>query len=98
LRSPSRSTKPVIVTGTPQLTLETGTVDRSVDYVSGSGTDTLVFNYTVQAGDTASDLDYLSSNALALNGGTLRDAAANDAVLTLPAPGATGSLGETRTS
>jgi hypothetical protein len=65
LRSPSRSTKPVIVTGTPQLTLETGTVDRSVDYVSGSGTDTLLFNYTVQAGDTASDLDYLSSNALA---------------------------------
>jgi hypothetical protein len=28
-----------------------------------------------------------------LNGGTIRDAAANDASLTLPAPGALGSLG-----
>jgi hypothetical protein len=72
LRSPSRSTKPVVVTGTPQLTLETGTVDRSVGYVSGSNTDTLVFNYTVQAGDTASDLDYVSSGAFYLNGGTLQ--------------------------
>jgi predicted outer membrane repeat protein len=88
--------EPVIVSGTPQLTLETGTIDRIVDYVSGSGTDTLVFDYTVQAGDTSSDLDYLSSNALALNGGTLRDAVANDAVLTLPAPGATGSLGDNK--
>jgi predicted outer membrane repeat protein len=86
----------VIVTGTPQLTLETGTVDRIVDYVSGSGTDTLVFNYTVLAGDTSPDLDYLSSGALDLNGGTLRDAVANDAVLTLPAPGATGSLGDNK--
>ena len=41
----------VTVTGTPKLTLETGDVDRAVDYVSGSGSDTLVFNYTVQSGD-----------------------------------------------
>ncbi len=83
----------VTVTGTPQLTLETGTTDRVVNYVSGSGTDTLTFTYTVQAGDTSSDLDYLSSSALALNGGTIKDGASVDATLILPTPGTAGSLG-----
>ncbi|WP_139434213.1 beta strand repeat-containing protein [Aeromonas media] len=83
----------VTVTGTPQLTLETGTTDRTINYVSGSGSNTLTFNYTVQAGDTSADLDYLSSVALGLNGGTIRDAAGNNATLTLPTPGAAGSLG-----
>ncbi|NLF73821.1 MAG: hypothetical protein GX575_32830, partial [Candidatus Anammoximicrobium sp.] len=85
--------EPVYVTGTPQLTLETGTIDCVVDYTSGSGTDTLTFEYTVQAGDTSPDLDYENASALALNGGTIRDLAANQATLTLPAPGAAGSLG-----
>ncbi|MNG87301.1 Cadherin domain protein [compost metagenome] len=83
----------VTVSGTPQLTLETGTTDRTINYVSGSGSNTLTFNYTVQAGDTSADLDYLSSVALGLNGGTIRDAAGNNATLTLPTPGAAGSLG-----
>ena len=83
----------VTVTGTPKLTLETGSVDRAVNYVSGTGTNQLTFTYTVQAGDTSADLDYLSTSALDLNGGTIRDAAANNATLTLPAPGAANSLG-----
>jgi large repetitive protein len=83
----------VNVTGTPQLTLETGTTDRVVNYASGSGSSTLVFNYTVQAGDTSPDLDYQSTSALALNGGTIKDLAGNAGILTLVAPGATGSLG-----
>lgn len=86
----------VFVTGVPRLTLETGTTDAVVSYASGSGTPTLTFTYTVGAGDTTPDLDYVSSSALALNGGTIRDAAANDASLTLPAPGAPGSLGANR--
>jgi hypothetical protein len=85
-------TESVTVTGTPQLTLETGTVDRVVNYASGSGTSVLTFNYTVQAGDSASDLDYASTSALALNSGSIRDAASNNALLTLPTPGASGSL------
>ena len=85
----------VTVTGTPQLTLETGTTDRVVNYTSGTGTNTLVFNYTVQAGDTSSDLDYSAINSLSLNSGTIRDAAGNNATLTLPAPGAVNSLGDT---
>jgi hypothetical protein len=86
-------TESVTVTGTPQLTLETGTTDRVINYTSGSSSSTLTFNYTVQSGDGSSDLDYLSSSALALNGGTINDAGNNVAVLTLPTPGTTGSLG-----
>ena len=48
----------VNVTGTPQLTLETGTIDHVANYVSGSGTTTLTFKYTVQDGDESADLDY----------------------------------------
>ncbi|HAS82230.1 MAG TPA: hypothetical protein DCS43_06045, partial [Verrucomicrobia bacterium] len=83
----------VSVSGTPRLTLETGTTDRTVDYTSGSGSDTLTFRYTVQLGDLSADLDYTGTGALALNGGTIRDAEENDATLTLPTPGAAGSLG-----
>jgi hypothetical protein len=83
----------VNVTGTPQLTLETGSTDRTINYVSGSGTSSLTFNYTVQAGDTTADLDYISTAALTLNGGTIKDASNNNATLTLASPGAANSLG-----
>ncbi len=84
----------VNVSGTPQLTLETGTTDRAASYALGSGSATLTFSYTVQAGDTAVDLDYASTTALALNGGTIIDATSGQAAgLTLPAPGAANSLG-----
>ncbi|QEY61909.1 DUF4347 domain-containing protein [Metapseudomonas lalkuanensis] len=83
----------VNVTGIPQLLLETGVTDRTLDYVSGSGSNTLTFSYTVQAGDVAADLDYATTTALTLNGGTIKGAASQDAILTLAAPGAAGSLG-----
>ncbi|MDQ3076036.1 MAG: Ig-like domain-containing protein [bacterium] len=83
----------VVVGGVPRLTLETGTTDRTVNYVSGHTTTTLVFTYTVTQGDLNSDLDYTSTLALALNGGTITDAVTNAATLTLPTPGASGSLG-----
>ena len=82
----------VTVTGTPQITMETGATDRVVNYYSGSGTTTLTFNYKVLAGDTSNDLDYASTTALALNGGTIRDGSGNNGILTLPTPGATGSI------
>ncbi|MCM5680003.1 DUF4347 domain-containing protein [Schlegelella sp. S2-27] len=78
--------------GTPTLLLETGTTDRLASYVSGSGSDTLTFSYTVQAGDLSADLDYQSTGALALNGATLRNATDDDAVLTLPATGGANSI------
>ena len=85
--------KSVVVTGIPRLTLETGASDAIVDYSSGSGTANLTFTYTVAAGQTSTDLDYASTSALALNGGTIADAMGNPALLTLAAPGVAGSLG-----
>ena len=43
--------------GTPTLELETGSTNQTATYSSGTGSSTLVFSYTVQAGDTATDLD-----------------------------------------
>ena len=83
----------VTVTGTPQLTLETGTTDAVVNYASGTGTTILTFNYTIAAGENSVDLDYGSTTALALNSGTIVDVAGNAATLTMPSPGANNSLG-----
>ncbi|WP_170147892.1 Calx-beta domain-containing protein [Marinoscillum furvescens] len=83
----------VVVSGTPQLTLETGTTDRVINYLSGSASFTLTFSYTVLPGDISADLDYVSISALTLNGGTIQDGGGAGAVLTLPSPGAAGSLG-----
>ncbi|MBS1186777.1 MAG: Hemolysin-type calcium-binding region, partial [Burkholderiaceae bacterium] len=87
--------KAVNVTGAPTLLLETGTTDHVASYASGTGSNTLIFNYTVQAGDSSADLDYANAaTSLALNGGTIKDASsADNAVLTLAATGAAGSLG-----
>ena len=82
--------------GTPQLTLETGGSDAVVDYSSGTGSNTLTFNYTIGAGHTSSDLDYKATSSLALNSGTIRDAVLNDATLTLASPGAANSLGDNK--
>ncbi|MEP1777871.1 YDG domain-containing protein [Reichenbachiella sp.] len=87
----------VTVTGTPQIELETGDTDRTVDYTSGSTTTTLTFNYTVKAGDTnGGGLEYTSTAALTLNSGTIKDDAGNTATLTLANPGASGSISSTK--
>jgi hypothetical protein len=86
----------VNVTGTPTLKLETGSNDRTINCASGTAITSMTCTYTIQAGDTSADLDYFDTSALALNGGTIRDSGSNNAVLTLPAPGATNSLGQTK--
>ncbi|MCY1287555.1 hypothetical protein D9M70_365520 [compost metagenome] len=65
----------VIVNGTPRLALDIGGTTVFADYVAGSGTGTLVFQYRVQAGDN--DADGIAVTGLAANGATLRDAAGN---------------------
>jgi hypothetical protein len=84
---------PVTVTGTPQLTLATGAGVAVVPYTSGSGTAALTFMYPIITNQNSADLDYVSATALVLNGGTITDGLARPATLTLPAPGAAGSLG-----
>ena len=61
-----------------------------MDYTSGTGSDTLLFRYTVQSGDLSSDLTYASEKALA---GTIKDGSGNDVVLVLPTVGNSGALG-----
>ncbi|MGZ6371456.1 MAG: choice-of-anchor D domain-containing protein, partial [Bdellovibrionota bacterium] len=61
----------VNVTGTPQLTLGLGG-SPVANYTSGSGSNTLVFSYTVGAGDSSADLDYAATTSLGLNGGTIK--------------------------
>ncbi|HZX75581.1 autotransporter domain-containing protein [Lysobacter sp.] len=65
----------VNVTGTPGLpiTFDVGGM-REAAYVSGSGTDVLVFSYTVAAGDQDLDGPTLGS-AFVLNGGAIADLA-----------------------
>ena len=83
----------VNVTGNPQLTLETGENDVTINYNDGTGTVKLTFNYVVSEGDTSSDLDYINSSALAVIGGAIKDVAGNTSLLVLPSPGAANSLG-----
>jgi hypothetical protein len=83
----------VIVTGTPRLHLSTGASGRYANYVSGSYGNTLIFEYAAQAGDEITDLDYVGTSSLQLNGGTIADFSDNTIVLTLSSPGSAGSLG-----
>ena len=79
----------VTVTGSPRLALSDG---GTAIYSSGTGSSNLVFNYVVGAGDTSAHLDYASTSALTLNGGTIT-AGSVPVLLPLASPGAVGSLG-----
>ena len=85
-------TRDVVVAGIPQLMLETGTTDRIVSYTAGSQSVTLTFNYVVKEGDSSPDLEYVSTTALSLNGGSIKDLIDRDAEIALPEPGAANSL------
>lgn len=74
----------VFVEGTPYLELNTSPA-RNATYLSGSGTDTLKFAYTIMEGDgTTAELDYKGANALKLEeSSSIKDAAGHDAELNL---------------
>ena len=74
-------------------TNNTSTNETRLDYTTGSGTNILTFNYTVASDHTTSDLDYVATSSLTLNGGTIKDTEGNAATLTLASPGTSGSLG-----
>lgn len=58
-------------TGTPTLDLNSNSTAKAL-YISGSGSNTLNFEYTISATDVASDLNYVSVNALNLMGNITR--------------------------
>jgi hypothetical protein len=72
----------VTVTGTPQLKLNIGGVDRFADYQPGGGSAALVFSYTIQNGDTDTDGISIDADSLSLNDGTIKDGADSDITLT----------------
>lgn len=71
-----------LVTGSPRLAVRIGTDTVYANYVSGSGTTSLIFTTTIQAGQNsdASGIQ-VGANALQLNGGTLLDSDGNPAIL-----------------
>ena len=86
----SESVTVVTTGGTPRIALTVGTNTVYATYLSGSGTSALVFRYTVQANDL--DTNGVTLGALDLNGGTLADASANNAQLTLNSVGSTSAV------
>ena len=72
----------VDVTGTPQFTVTNDTPARNVvlDYASGTGTNRLTFTKAIAANNAATnagDVLSLGANAVALNGGTVKDKGTN---------------------
>ncbi|RZI56338.1 MAG: hypothetical protein EOP14_05850, partial [Pseudomonas sp.] len=79
--------------GDIKLLLENGSTDHYALYTGGTGTDTLSFDYVVQAGDTSADLDYESTSALTVTpSGAIKDSAGSNSTLTLPAIGGPASI------
>ncbi len=72
----------VTVVGMPQIALMVDTNARQAIFASGSGNANLVFTYTVVAGETDANGVSINADALTLNGGTIRNSAGDDAVLT----------------
>ena len=74
-----------ITSGTPTLSLSTGSPSTTaVNYISGTNSNTLVFQYTVVSGNFSAELTYSSTPALA---GNITDTAGKSANLTLVASG-----------
>jgi hypothetical protein len=80
----------VFVIGVPELALNNGAIAYST---GGSGTNSLTFSYTVGISGAVARLDEASAGSLILAGSTIRDGRGRPAILTVPQPGAAGSLG-----
>jgi hypothetical protein len=69
------------VTGAPQLGLNIGATTVQAQYVSGSGSNSLLFKYTLLGSQSDSNGVSINASSLTLNGAKLVDAAGNAAVL-----------------
>ena len=78
------------------LELETGGTERTVDYVSGTGTALLTFTWLQnEAGDTSSAFDF-TLIPLSLNGGTVGEGDNAATTLTLDHQTSSGSLADNK--
>lgn len=71
----------VTISGAPSIALDIGGSSVAALYSAGSGSDRIVFAYTVQPGDN--DSDGFAIGAISLNGGNMTDAAGNALDLTI---------------
>ncbi|GAB9466558.1 hypothetical protein Gpo141_00003930 [Globisporangium polare] len=88
----------VLALGMPTLTLATSTTGPNgvAECVTlNTWTTKIVFQYDVVLTDSASDMNYLSTSALSLNGGTIQDRNMQTPVLTLPDLASANSLAGT---
>lgn len=86
--------KPVVVSGgTPFITLNAG-LDARATYLSGSGSNILVFRYVIKANENIVKLNYSSTRALDLNAAIIRDVdnSGEDVKLDLPPIGSGSDL------
>ncbi|MGK5085987.1 hypothetical protein WDW86_00360 [Bdellovibrionota bacterium FG-2] len=86
-----RFSEKITISGTPALTVNAGNGAALATYVGTSGEDALEFRYTAQVLNDTTALDYASTSSLT-TAGTITSALGVNANLTLPAPGASGSL------
>ena len=73
----------VTVSGTPQLALDIGGETRQADYASGSGTESLLFSYTVAEDDEDTEGIGVPADSLTLNGGAITAITADGLAATL---------------
>ena len=80
----------VTVTGMPRIALVIGATTVHADYVSSPTGSSMLFRYTVLAGQT--DANGIAVSALTLNGGSIRSSLGISATLTLNSVGSTSSV------
>jgi hypothetical protein len=85
-----RFSEPVRVTGVPRLVLQVGRVVQRAAYVSGSGTDRLVFRWRVPGGLIERIGIRLARQLELPSGARIADRAGNPAILTFTPPSVTG--------
>lgn len=83
----------VNVTGTPRIILSVGGTAKYANYLSGSGTTTLIFRYTVDAG--ANDTDGILVGGIQMNSGTILNAGGGLVDLSFLPPNGAGILIDT---
>ncbi len=83
-------TDTVNVTGLPYLTVTIGNQVRQAGYASGTGTNQLVFEYTIVNGDVDDNGIYIG--AINLNSGAIRSTGGDDAVNSLTSVGSTSGV------
>ena len=74
-----------VASGTPSVDITIGSTTKSAGYISGSGSNTLVFQYLVVNPDLDNN-GIAINNIITLNGATIRNGSSVDSVLLLPIP------------